>query len=83
MEAMNSIPTCSGKPDIYAVAPRNDEALSLLDEFLGQHSERTVRDLLKRAVFQRDLLAIYDWLSSPFAFCRTNSGSLRFAEVGF
>ena len=41
----------------------HDEALKLLDEFLGQHSERAVTDPLKRAMFQRDLLAIYDWLS--------------------
>jgi hypothetical protein len=43
----------------------HDEALKLLDEFLEQHSERAVTDPLKRAFFQRDLLAIYDWLSSP------------------
>ena len=40
-----------------------DEALKLLDEFLQQHSERLIADPLKRAVFQRDLLAVYDWLS--------------------
>src|ERR1700693_618938 len=44
----------------------HDDALKLLDEFLGQHSERAVTDTLKRALFQRDLLAIYDWLSLPF-----------------
>jgi hypothetical protein len=43
----------------------NDQALKLLDEFLGQRSERLVTDPLKRALFQRDLLAIYDWLSLP------------------
>ena len=41
----------------------HDEALRLLDEFLEQHSERVVTDPLKRALFQRDLLAVYDWLS--------------------
>jgi len=45
----------------------HDEALKLLDEFLGQHSERSVADPLKRALFQRDLLAIYDWLSLSFS----------------
>jgi hypothetical protein len=44
----------------------NDEALKLLDQFLRQHSERLVSDPLKRALFQRDLLAVYDWLSSAF-----------------
>ncbi|MGC2248786.1 MAG: hypothetical protein WA609_19440 [Terriglobales bacterium] len=39
--------------------------MKMLDEFLGQHSEREVTDPLKRALFQRDLLAIYDWLSLP------------------
>jgi hypothetical protein len=43
----------------------HDEALKLLDEFLGQHSERAVTDPLRRAFFQCDLLAIYDWLSLP------------------
>ena len=44
----------------------HDEALKLLDEFREQHSERAVTDPLKRALLQRDLLAIYDWLSLPF-----------------
>ena len=43
----------------------HDQALKLLDEFLGQRSERLITDALKRALFQRDLLAIYGWLSSP------------------
>src|ERR1019366_2997865 len=43
----------------------HDEALKLLDEFLGQHSERAITDPLKRALFQRDLLAVNDWLLFP------------------
>jgi hypothetical protein len=43
----------------------HDEALKLLDEFLQQHSERFITDSLKRALLQRDLLAIDDWLSMP------------------
>jgi hypothetical protein len=43
----------------------HDEALKLLDEFLQQHSEKLIRDPLRRAVFQRDLLAVYEWLSAP------------------
>ena len=43
----------------------HDEALKLLDEFLQQHSERLIADPLKRASFQRDLLAVNDWLSLP------------------
>jgi hypothetical protein len=41
----------------------HDQALKLVDEFLGQHSEKLVTDPLKRALFQRDLLAVYGWLS--------------------
>jgi hypothetical protein len=43
----------------------HDEALTLLDEFLKQHSERLVTNPLKRALFQRDLVAVYEWLSLP------------------
>src|SRR5580704_14980352 len=43
----------------------HDEALKLLDEFLQQHSERLILDPLRRALFQRDLLAVYEWLSAP------------------
>src|ERR1039457_2456186 len=43
----------------------HDEALKLLDEFLQQHSEKLIADPLKRAWFQRDLLAVNDWLSMP------------------
>jgi hypothetical protein len=45
--------------------PSHDEALKLLDGFLRQHSERLIHDPLRRAVFQRDLLAVYEWLSAP------------------
>jgi hypothetical protein len=43
----------------------HEEALKLLDEFLQQHSERLIRDPVRRAVFQRDLLAVYESLSVP------------------
>ena len=42
-----------------------DQALKLLDEFLLKHSERLITDPLKRALFQRDLLAVNDWLLYP------------------
>src|ERR1700691_217430 len=45
--------------------PSHDDALKLLDQFLQQHSEKLITDPLMRALFQRDLLAIDDWLSSP------------------
>ena len=37
-------------------------ALGLLDEFLTANGERLIRGPLKRAVFQNDLWAMFDWL---------------------
>jgi hypothetical protein len=37
-------------------------ALGLLDEFLASNGERLIGDRLKRAVFQNDLWAVFDWL---------------------
>jgi len=36
-------------------------ALRILDEFLRTHAENLIRDPLKRAIFQRDLGAVFDW----------------------
>jgi hypothetical protein len=44
--------------------PSHVRAVSLLDEFLASAGERLVSDPLKRAVFQHDLWAIFDWLAS-------------------
>jgi hypothetical protein len=41
--------------------PTNRQVTGLLDEFLVSHSERVISDPLKRAIFQRDLWAIFDW----------------------
>jgi hypothetical protein len=46
------------------------ETLNVLDEFLSTHAEYLIRDPLKRAMFQRDLWAVFDWAASrsePFA----------------
>ena len=45
------------------IGPSHAQALSLLDEFLATHAEKLISDPLKRAIFQRDLWAIFDWLS--------------------
>ena len=37
-------------------------AIQVLDEFLRTNAETLVRDPLKRAIFQRDLWAVFDWL---------------------
>jgi len=61
----------------------HNEALNVLDEFLEQHSEGAVTDPLKRALFQRDLLAVYDWLSLPFEEQKQGRSELkkRIAEI--
>jgi hypothetical protein len=41
--------------------PTDRQVTGLLDEFLTSHSERVISDPLKKAVFQRDLWAIFDW----------------------
>jgi hypothetical protein len=41
----------------------HEEAVKLLDEFLHQDSEKLIREPVKRAVFQRDLLAVHESLS--------------------
>jgi hypothetical protein len=42
--------------------PAYQQAIQLLDEFLSTHGEKLVTDPLKRALFQRDLWAVFDWL---------------------
>jgi len=39
-------------------------ALADLDEFLRTHAEREIQDPLERAVFQRDLWAVFDWAAA-------------------
>jgi hypothetical protein len=43
-------------------SPSHENAIRVLDEFLNEHAERLVRDPLKRAVFQHDLWAVFDWV---------------------
>jgi hypothetical protein len=39
-------------------------AVTLLDEFLASNGERMIGDPLRRAIFQHDLWAIFDWTVS-------------------
>jgi hypothetical protein len=39
-------------------------ALACLDVFLRSHTERAVQNPLKRAIFQRDLWALFDWAAA-------------------
>ena len=45
--------------------PTHAEALKLLNEFLAD-GHKLVSDPVKRAVFQRDLWAVFDWAAFPF-----------------
>jgi hypothetical protein len=45
--------------------PRSQQAISLLDAFLTEGGEKLIKDPLKRAILQRDLWAIFDWLADP------------------
>ena len=47
--------------------PSHEQAVRLLDEFLGSRAETLITDPLKRAVFQHDMWALFDWLAQPFA----------------
>jgi hypothetical protein len=40
------------------------QAVQVLDEFLSTRAESLIQDSLKRAMFQRDLWAVFDWLAS-------------------
>jgi hypothetical protein len=45
--------------------PSHKDAVKLLDEFLQSHAERLITDPLRRAMMQRDLWAVYDWVLMP------------------
>jgi hypothetical protein len=47
--------------------PSHKQAMDLFDEFLSTHAERLITDPLKRAVLQRDLLAVFGWVSSRYS----------------
>lgn len=42
----------------------HQQALQVLDEFLSIHAENLIHDPPKRAMFQRDLWAVFDWLAA-------------------
>lgn len=43
--------------------PSHQQAIEILDEFLGSKGETLIVDPLKRAMLQRDLWAVFDWLA--------------------
>lgn len=46
--------------------PSHQFAMQVLDEFLRTHGESLIRDPVKRAVFQHDLWAVFDWSVAQF-----------------
>jgi hypothetical protein len=46
--------------------PRYQQVLGLLTDFLDKRGERLIADPLKRALFQHDLWAVFDWLADPY-----------------
>jgi hypothetical protein len=40
-------------------------AIALLDEFVRTHAERQIPDLVRRAILERDLWAVFDWADEP------------------
>jgi hypothetical protein len=42
----------------------HEHAVQVLDEFLNSHAENLIGDPLRRAMFQRDLWAVFDWVAS-------------------
>jgi hypothetical protein len=47
--------------------PRYQQVLDLLNEFLNKRGEKLIAVPLKRALFQHDLWAVFDWLADPDA----------------
>src|SRR5208282_1001345 len=42
------------------------QAISILDEFINEHGEQLIRNPLKRALLQRDLWELFDWTALPW-----------------
>jgi len=53
------------------------DAKKLMQQFLDQHAEQLVRDPLKRAMLQRDLWAVYDWLEKDYGQSKENRPEFR------
>lgn len=49
------------------VGAKYKETVELLHEFLNSHGERLVRDPLARALFQRNLIAVFHWAAQPIS----------------
>lgn len=50
----------------------HQQALAVLDEFINTHGEKLVQDPLKKALLQRDLWALFDWVTPALSSSRAN-----------
>jgi hypothetical protein len=56
--------------------PRYQLVLGLLNEFLDKRGEKLIAHPLKRALFQHDLWAVFDWLADPYVEHLSNMAHL-------
>jgi hypothetical protein len=54
-------------PDTTLETTTYQQAVALFDEFLNKHGEQLIVEPLKRALFQRDLWELFDWLGDQSA----------------
>ena len=57
------------------------QTISVLDEFLSTKGENLITDPLKRAIFQRDMWAVFDWLTLRSDSYPTQSQELQWRLV--
>ena len=57
------------------------QTISVLDEFLSTKGENLITDPLKRAIFQRDMWAVFDWLALRSDNYPTQSQELQWRLV--
>jgi hypothetical protein len=43
--------------------PSHEQALAVLNKFINSHGEKLIQDPLKKALLQRDLWALFDWVA--------------------
>jgi len=55
----------------------HQQALAVLDKFISTQGEKLVQDPLKKALLQRDLWALFDWVTPPLSFSRAKFAKER------
>ncbi|HLW64988.1 MAG TPA: hypothetical protein VKS79_06665, partial [Gemmataceae bacterium] len=53
------------KSKFLLAGEHHKRVVSLLDEFIAKDGQKLIKDPLRRAIFQRDLWSIFDWLANP------------------